>query len=111
MADPINRHRPPPPMGWGLNAPLSSQKTSNSVASKFELALNPQEVLKSLGGVLQDQELSFRERKKVFQEVVRKVIQNPTNPYSNLGSKMKEDMVNQISTVLADSPIKAPRFT
>ena len=75
------------------------------------MTLNPQEVLKSLGGVLQDQDLSFKERKRVFQEVVKKVIQNPTNPYSALGSKMKEDMVNQISNVLADSHLKAPRHS
>lgn len=110
MAGPINSNRPSPSINTNLNSTLVAQKPAQAT-SKFEMTLNPQEVLKSLGGVLQDQDFSFRERKKVFQEVVKKVIQNPSNPYSNLGSKMKEDMVNQISTALADSPIKIPRLS
>ena len=109
MADPINRSRFPSSVAPGVSNNITQKQSQ--VPSKFEMTLNPQEVLKSLGGVLQDQDLTFKERKKVFQDVVRKIIQNPTNPYSNLGSQMKEDMVNQISKILADSPIKAPRIT
>jgi len=103
----IQRHSSSSP-----ETPLNTVQLNKGKVSKFELQLNPQEITKHLGSVLQDSEFSLGERKKVFKEVVKKVISHPSNPYSRLSPGLQEDMIQKISAALADSPnIKAPKFS
>lgn len=73
------------------------------------IQVNPRDILQQLGNVLQNKGLTFRQRKRIFQEITRKIIKNPSSPYYRLEKEVQEDMINSISGVLADAPVVLPK--
>ncbi len=83
---------------------------TSALAEKKGIAgTDPQAALASLGKITQAGELPFSQRLEAFRVIVSQIIASPTNPYSKIESDARNEMIESIAGVLADSPIALPR--
>src|SRR4030095_767533 len=63
-----------------------------------------------LRGLTQASELSHSQRLEVFRVIIQKIVLSPVNPYSKIEKDLRNEMIESVAEVLADSPHPLPRL-
>jgi|GEM_PF-2961261 len=105
--------------GQATNSPIGERDfnaSSNSSGLKSVAtgsAAKPTELrnyFDSLRGVTHAGELSHSQRLEAFRVIIQKIVLSPVNPYSKIEKDLRNEMIESVAEVLADSPHPLPHL-